>query len=89
MSENENMMPINEAVKKITYVPAKKFNLKGRGELKEGNFADLAIFSATGDTVSGGKSIDIKFTIVNGKVAVRDGMFQNVCAGRILRHGQG
>lgn len=77
MAENENLMPLDEAIKKITTVPAKKFGIKGRGELKEGNFADLAIF----------KNGQVKFTIVNGKVAVRDGVFQNVSAGKVLRHG--
>ena len=98
MSENEKLMPLDEAVKKITSVPAKKFDIKGRGELKEGNFADLTIFSARGslspqseasEPAPGGKDMDIKFVVVNGKIAVRDGVFQNNCAGRILRHGQG
>ena len=80
MAENDNLMPIDEAVKKITAVPAKKFDIKGRGELKEGNFADLAIFS------SGGKNIDVKFVVVNGKVVVREGVFQNIRAGKVLRH---
>ena len=77
MAENEKLLPIDEAIKKITSVPAKKFDIKGRGELKEGNFADLTVF-ANGE---------IKFVVVNGKIAVRDGAFQNVRAGRVLRHG--
>ena len=77
MAEKENLMPIDEAIKKITSVPANKFDIKGRGELKEGNFADLTVF-ANGE---------IKFVVVNGKIAVRDGAFQNVRAGRVLRHG--
>jgi len=75
--ENESLMPLDEAIKKITTVPAKKFGIKGRGEIKEGNFADITIFRE-------GK---IKFVIVNGKVAVRNGDFQNISAGKILRHG--
>lgn len=77
MAEKENLMPLDEAVRKITAVPAKKFGIKGRGELKEGNFADIAIF----------KNGEIKSVVVNGKIAVKDGVFQNISAGKILRHG--
>lgn len=73
--EKENLMPLDEAIKKITTIPAKKFGLKGRGELKEGNFADITVF----------KDGQVKSVVVNGKVAVKDGVFQNICAGKVLR----
>ncbi len=76
--EKENLMPLGEAVKKITSVPARKFGIKERGELKEGNFADITLF----------KNGEIKLVVVNGKVAVNEGAFQNVSAGKILRHGR-
>ncbi|MEK7547203.1 MAG: amidohydrolase family protein [Patescibacteria group bacterium] len=79
MAENENLMPLEDAIKKITLVPAKKFGLHGRGELKEGNFADLAIF----------KNNEIKFVIVNGKTAVKEGIFQGTRAGKVLRRYDG
>ena len=69
-------MPLPEAVKKITLIPAKKFNLKGRGEIREGYFADLTGF----------KNQEIKFVIVNGKVAVKDGTPGKTLAGRAIRH---
>lgn len=73
--EEENILPINEAVRKITLEPAKLLGLKKRGEIKEGYFADLAVF----------KNGEIKFVIVNGHVAVRNGECENVRAGAILR----
>ena len=63
------------AVNKITRDPAREFGLALRGEIKEGNFADLACF----------KSGEFKFTVVNGKVAVKDGEFQNLFSGKALR----
>jgi len=70
------LLPFEDAVRKITRDPARAFDLTGRGEIKEGNFADLVCF----------RSGEFKFTIVNGKVAVKDGEFQNVFAGKALRH---
>jgi N-acyl-D-amino-acid deacylase len=74
--ERDNIMPITDAIRKITLEPARKFGLIGRGEIKEGNFADLACF----------KGGEVKFTIVNGKVAMKDGQFQGVFSGKALRH---
>ena len=76
LAEKDNIMPLAEAIEKITKTPARKFGLAGRGEIKEGNFADLACF----------KDGVIKFTVVNGKVAVKNGEFQNIFAGRAFRH---
>jgi N-acyl-D-amino-acid deacylase len=74
--ENEHLMPLNEAIAKITREPAEMFDLKGRGIIKEGNFADLVCFR--GD--------DVRFTIVNGVVAEAGGVFQGGFPGKVLRH---
>ena len=74
--QDENLMPLKDAVRKITLAPALMFGLTGRGEIKEGNFADLVCF----------KGNDIKFTVVNGIVAEKDGQFQNKFTGKALRH---
>lgn len=74
--EKENLLPLPTAIQKITEEPAKKFNIKNRGTVREGNFADLACF----------KDAQVKFTIVNGRVAYRDGAFTSILAGRALRH---
>jgi N-acyl-D-aspartate/D-glutamate deacylase len=74
--ENEHIMPLAEAIAKITREPAKMFDLKGRGVIKEGNFADLVCFR--GD--------EVRFTVVNGAVVENDGEFQNKFPGKALRH---
>jgi len=45
LAEQSNLMTLEEAIRKITLEPAKKFGLKNRGEIKEGNFADIVGFS--------------------------------------------
>lgn len=68
-------IPLEAAIRKLTSIPAQKFNLKKRGVIKEGNIADLVIL----------KDNEIKYVFVNGKIAVKDGEFQNVLAGKVLR----
>ncbi len=74
--EKENLMPLEEAVRKITIQPAKKFGLPLRGAIAEGYYADLACF----------KDAEMRFTVVNGKVAMKDGEFEGVYPGKALRH---
>lgn len=76
LAEKEKLMPIEDAVKKITKEPAEKFNLNDRGEIKEGNFADLVCF----------KDGEIRHTVVNGRVVFEGGKFTGTLAGRALRH---
>lgn len=86
MSELENLMPLEDAVRKITLEPAKKFNLKGRGAVKEGNYADLTIFSFVDADFK--KETRIKQVIVNGTVAVKDELATGKLAGRALKRGE-
>lgn len=75
MAEEEHLMPLQEAVAKITAEPARLFNLPQRGVVAEGNFADLTCF----------KGGEVIFTVVNGKVAMQNGEFRGVRAGKALR----
>lgn len=74
-------LSLPEAIRKITSDPAKKFGLNKRGLIKEDNFGDLTLFSLK----SG--AIKIEHTIVNGKLAVKDGQIQNNFGGVVLRSG--
>ncbi|MCL5004434.1 MAG: amidohydrolase family protein [Patescibacteria group bacterium] len=75
---NENSMPIEEAIKKITFAPAGKLKLNKRGLVREGYFADLVLFRLE-------NGLKIQEVILNGKRVVRDGEFQNIIVGEILR----
>jgi len=72
----EKIMPIEKAIQKITGLPAQKLGLKRRGMVKEDYFADLVIF----------KDVEIREVLLNGRRVVKDGKFQDVLAGKILRH---
>jgi N-acyl-D-amino-acid deacylase len=74
--EEKNIMPIQDAIKKITFDPANKFGMPGRGEIKEGNYADLVCFRGN----------EVRFTIVNGKLVEKEAEFQSIFGGKPLRH---
>lgn len=78
LAEHDGIMPLDEAIRKITQGAARKFGYTGRGEIKEGAFADFVCF----------KDGVMKWTVVNGKVAVMNGEFQDVFAGKALRHNK-
>jgi N-acyl-D-amino-acid deacylase len=71
-----HLLPLDEAIRKITREPARMLGLAGRGEIKEGNIADLAVFHGN----------EVLYTVVNGKVAMRKAEFGDVFSGRVLRH---
>ncbi len=75
----EGLMPLAEAVRKITAIPAKTFGLRDRGELKEGKFADIVGFSLD----SRSYEVSIRFVILNGKLVMKQGEFLG-SAGRVL-----
>ena len=74
--EEKKMMSFEDAIQKITRAPAKKMGIAERGTIAEGNYADLVCFR--GD--------DVKFTVVNGRVAERENEIQTRLSGKILRH---
>ena len=82
---------IEEAVYKMTGMPAQKLSLKDRGLLKEGFFADITIFDQ--NTIADkatftnphNYSKGIKHVLVNGKLTIKDGKHEGVMNGEILK----
>jgi N-acyl-D-amino-acid deacylase len=74
-------------------MPADKFQLAGRGFVKEGAFADLVMFdpSTVIDTATyedpKTPPVGMPHVIVNGVPVVRDGVHTHARAGRALRLG--
>lgn len=76
----ESLLSIEEAVRKVTGVPASLYGLKDRGILKEGMKADVTLFSF--DERAG---IVIQHVFVNGKHAVENKVLLETRAGEALR----
>ncbi|NAY92649.1 amidohydrolase family protein [Muricauda sp. JGD-17] len=83
-----------EAIRKMTSLPAKSLNLPDRGILKKGMKADLVIFDQK--TVIDKATFEdphqypegIDFVIINGVLAVDDGIFMDTRPGIVLRKKQ-
>jgi len=75
LAEKEKVLPLETAIYKITGLPAERLNLKSRGLIREGYFADLVVF----------KDAQIREVILNGKRVVKNGKFENILEGRILK----
>jgi N-acyl-D-amino-acid deacylase len=76
------VLSIVSAIEKISLLPATRFRLDRRGELREGNFADITIFdyerlADTADYVGKGDPnrppLGIEYVIVNGQTALERG----------------
>ncbi len=87
---DEKIISLEEAIRRMTSLPAQKFQLKDRGILKEGLAADVVIFdekevqdmATFQDPHQYSKGF--KYVIVNGKTVVENGNHTGVKSGAIL-----
>ena len=89
------VLTLEEAIHKITQLPAETFHIRDRGVLRPGAYADIVIFDpsrvreASTPLEPRRPPIGIHHVIVNGVVTVRDGSHTGARPGRILRlHGK-
>jgi N-acyl-D-amino-acid deacylase len=90
----ENLLSLEEAVRKMTSFPANRLNMKGRGLIRKGYFADLVIFDE--DRVIDKATYEeprrfsegIEYVIVNGQVLLERGNFHPIKAGKVLRRAE-
>jgi N-acyl-D-amino-acid deacylase len=86
------VLPLAEAVRRMTSLACERFGLAGRGRVAEGCFADLVVFDpirvADAATYEEPKreSVGIAWVIVNGAVALERGRHTGAGAGRALRY---
>lgn len=86
----QQLFPLGEAVRKMTSLPAQRFGLKDRGELRKGHMADLVLFNP--DTVCDlatfadpiRAAIGIEAVWVNGVLSYADQASTGNRAGRFL-----
>ncbi len=92
VSDFSKMMP-HEAITKITSGPARALGLVGRGVLKVGNIADIAVFDKRlfKDRATYRNPYrypaGISAVMINGSLVVHEGMHTGVRVGRVLRKG--
>lgn len=85
---------LEEAVKKLTSLPAAAIGLPDRGVLKPGNVADVVVFDYNKirerATLANGNQHPegIDYVIVNGNITVEKGEHLGVLKGQILRHAR-
>ncbi len=85
------VLNLEDAVRKATSLPAQRLGLQDRGLLREGMWADIAIFDP--DTIEDManyaipkiKPIGVKYVLVNGKVIIKDGNWTEHYGGHVLR----
>ncbi len=88
----ENVLSIEEAIRRMSSLPAQKFNLKDRGLIKEGFAADIVVFDEkqVKDLSTYEKphqySTGFKFVLVNGAVTVEDGKHIGTRSGKSLKN---
>ncbi|MDA8388073.1 MAG: D-aminoacylase [Nitrospiraceae bacterium] len=86
-------LTVSEAIRRITSFPAETFGLGGRGFVKEGFWADLAVFdpAALKDMATFEepfrKAEGMVHLVVNGKAVMADGALTGRRPGRVLKKG--
>jgi N-acyl-D-amino-acid deacylase len=91
---DELLLTLEEAVAKMTSMPAARLGLKDRGLLADGFVADVVVFDPA--TVRANATYDeprrfpdgIDHVIVNGMLVVEDGAHTGALPGRALRRGR-
>jgi N-acyl-D-aspartate/D-glutamate deacylase len=88
---DEHLMPLAEAIRKVTSMPAERERLAGRGIVQVGAFADITIFdpSTIIDTATYAEptklSKGVNYVIVNGKLEFDQGKLTGAMGGKPLR----
>jgi len=87
----KGLIRLEEAIRKMTSLPARPLGSKKKGLLKEGLDADIVIFDP--DTVLDRATFDdprqkpegIVWVLINGEVAVEEGLVTGATSGKVLR----
>jgi N-acyl-D-amino-acid deacylase len=88
------VIPLEDAIRRMTALPAQRFQFADRGLLREGMAADIVIFdeNTVSDKATYDKphaySVGFQWIIVNGKVVIEDGRQTGEKSGQII-HGKG
>jgi N-acyl-D-amino-acid deacylase len=91
-SVRDGVVPLEQAIRSATGLPADVIGFTDRGYLKPGQFADVVVFDpkAFRPTATYEQphqyATGVKYLFVNGKAAIDGGEFKEALAGKALRH---
>ena len=88
---DENVIPMEEAIRKLSFLPAQTLGIRDRGRLAPGYFADVAIFDPK--TISDHSRFDdphqyasgMRYVLVNGVPVISEGEHTGAKPGRAVR----
>ena len=102
-NREHGLIPLEEAIRQLTDVPARLYGIRERGRLQEGWHADIVVFDSdsvaagpvhTREDLPGGayrlyaEALGISHVIVNGTEIIRDGAHTEALPGTIFRSGR-
>ncbi|HET6722119.1 MAG TPA: amidohydrolase family protein, partial [Chitinophagaceae bacterium] len=90
-SRDEKLITLQEAIRKLSKLPATNLKIKNRGELKVGNYADIVIFDPA--KVKDNATFDkphqyaegVMHVFVNGVLVLKDGEHTGAKSGRFVK----
>lgn len=88
------VLTLEEAVRKMTSFPAQRLSLKDRGIIREGMWADLAIFNH--ERILDRSTYEqpnlypegMEYVIMNGEIVIENGQHTGRLPGKVLRHAR-
>jgi N-acyl-D-amino-acid deacylase len=91
---DEQLLSLEEAIRKMTGAAAARLGLRQRGTIVDGNLADLVVFDPT--TIRSNATYDeprrfptgIEHVVVNGVLVIDDGVHTGATPGRAIRLGR-
>ncbi|MGH3094561.1 MAG: N-acyl-D-amino-acid deacylase family protein [Streptosporangiales bacterium] len=92
-ARDEGLLTLEEAIRRLTSLPAANLRLRGRGMLAPGNYADVVVFdpSSVADVATYDDphryATGVRHVMVNGELALRDGVPTGRLTGRALKRG--
>lgn len=90
----EKVISLEEAIRKMTSLPANRLKLYNRGRISPGKAADLVVFdpARVRDTATFSKplsyAVGMDYVLVNGRVVIDEDQVTGVLAGEVIRHNR-
>jgi N-acyl-D-amino-acid deacylase len=91
--KDEHVIPLEEAIRRLTSLPAHNLRIKDRGRLAAGQFADVVVFDpkAIADRATYEQphqyAVGVRDVWVNGTQVLKDGEHTGAKPGRVVRGG--